>query len=82
MNIFNLKTRTKESKVLTKQISCKCECAFDDKNCNSNQKWNNDKYWCRSKIRRNDYISNHATCICENGKHDRSINGSSVIICD
>ena len=26
-----------------KHISCKCKCKFDEKKCNSNQWWNNDK---------------------------------------
>ena len=35
-----------ESRTLTKYTSCKCECKFDRKKCNSNQKWNNDKCRC------------------------------------
>ena len=33
-----------ESKILTKLISCKCECKFGRRKCNPNQKWNNDKH--------------------------------------
>ena len=33
-------------KVLTRHISCECKCKFDGKKCNSNQKWNNNKYQC------------------------------------
>ena len=36
-------------KVLAKHISCKCECKYDSRNCNSNQKCNNDKCMCDSK---------------------------------
>ena len=32
--------------MLTKQISCKCECRFDGRKCNSNQKWKNSKCQC------------------------------------
>ena len=32
-----------ESKTLTKHISCKCKCRFDERKCNSYQWWNNDK---------------------------------------
>ena len=32
-----------ESKILTKDISCKCRCIFDGKKCNSDQLWNNDE---------------------------------------
>ena len=35
-----------ESKTLTTYISCKCECQFDRKKCNSDQWWNNDKRQC------------------------------------
>ena len=43
LNLFNLITGIIESKILTKLISCKCNCKFDGRKCNSNQKWNNDK---------------------------------------
>ena len=49
LNVFNLITRTKESKNLIKHISCKCKCKFDCSKCNLNQKWSNDKYWCKCK---------------------------------
>ena len=34
-----------ESEGLTKHVTCKCKCEFDERKCNSNQKWNNDN--CR-----------------------------------
>ena len=37
-------TEKGESNISTKDISCKCECKFDRKKCNSNQKWNKDKF--------------------------------------
>ena len=40
-----------ESKTLTKHISCKCKAKFDGGKCNSNQKWNNDKYQCECKTK-------------------------------
>ena len=42
-------TRKNESKNLTKDISCECKCKLDGRKCNSNQKWNNDKYRCECK---------------------------------
>ena len=46
---FNMITETNESKKLKKKhISCACECSFDGRKRNSNQKWNNDKCWCES----------------------------------
>ena len=39
IHVFNMITG--KSKILTKDISCKCKCKFDGRKCNSNQKWNN-----------------------------------------
>ena len=43
----NMNTAINELKTLRKQISSECECKFDDRKCNSNQKWNNDKCQCK-----------------------------------
>ena len=77
-------TGKNESKILTKDISCKCKCKFDRRKCNSNQKWNNDKCRCECKkhICERDYIWNPAQCSCENGKYLASIIDDSVITCD
>ena len=37
LDVFNMITRINESKKLTNHISCKCECEFHEKKCNSNQ---------------------------------------------
>ena len=53
--------------------------------CNSNQNWNNNKYWCQCKkhhICEKDYIWHPAICSCENGKYLASIFDDSVITCD
>ena len=76
-------TGINESKILTKHISCECKCKFDEKKCNSNQWWNNDKSRCECKkihVCEKDYVWNPATCICENGKYLASI--MDKIICD
>ena len=76
-------------KTIRKHISCKCECKFDGKKCNSNQKWNNHKCWCQCKnprkyrVYEKDYIWNHATCNWWYGKYVLlSIIDNSVIACD
>ena len=46
LSVFNMITGINESKTLTKHISWECKCKFDGRKCNSNQWWNNDKYWC------------------------------------
>ena len=38
LNVFNIITGVNVSKILTKHISCKFECKFDGRKCNSNQK--------------------------------------------
>ena len=43
MDVFNMITKINPSKTLTRLISCKCKCKFDDIKFNSNQKWNNYK---------------------------------------
>ena len=42
-----------KSKILTKHISCKCDCKFDGRKCKSNQKCNNNKFLCECKILKN-----------------------------
>ena len=82
---LNMITGKNESKVLTKDISCKCKCKFDGKKCNSNQKWNNDKCRCECKKHHaceKDYIWNPATHSCENRKYLASIVNNLVITCD
>ena len=74
-----------ESKTLTKHISCKCKCKFDETKCNLNQWWNNNKCWCecsKHHICKKDYVSNLSACICENGKYLASNMNDSVITCD
>ena len=46
VRVFNMITGINESKLLTKQILCKCECKFDGTKRNSSQKWNNCKRRC------------------------------------
>ena len=41
--IFNMIAVIKESKTLTKHISCDCKCKFCRRKCNSNQWWDIDK---------------------------------------
>ena len=71
----NLITRINESGTLTKHVSCKCECKFDDRKCNLNQKLNNDK--CEKS-----YFWNPTTYSCKYGKYAGSIISDSVVICD
>ena len=49
LSMFNMIAGINESKTSTKHISCKCECKFDGRKCNSDQWWNNDKCPCKCK---------------------------------
>ena len=49
LSVFNMIARIKKSKTLTKHISCKYKCRFDETKCNSHQWWNNDKCRCEFK---------------------------------
>ena len=88
LNVFNFITGTNESKILTKDRSCKCECNFDGRKCSSNQKWNNHKRRCKCKnpkehnLSEKDYICNPPACRCKNGKYAGSITADSVITRD
>ena len=62
-----------------------CKYRLHGRKCNSDQLWNNDKYWCECKASHapeKDYVYNPATCNCENGKNLASIMDDSAIICD
>ena len=39
-------------KKLQNHISCECKCKCDGRTGNSNQEWNNDKYWCQCKSKK------------------------------
>ena len=85
LTVFTLITGINKSKTLTKVISCECECKFDGRKCNSNQRWNNDKCLCECKKHRiceKDYIWNPARRSCKNGEYLASIIGNSVITSD
>ena len=83
--IFNMITRINELKILTKHISCKCKCRFDEKNVihinggiminvNVNVK---KRHACEKYFTWNPSTSN-----CENGKHLASVMDNWEIACD
>ena len=84
LNFFYIITGINESKILTKHVSCKCECKFYGRKYDSNQKWNNHKCRCECKNPKEhnsceqDYILNPATSSGENGKYVGSITEDSV----
>ena len=61
LNMINMIAGINESKILTRHVSCEFKCKFDGRKCNSYQKWNNDKCWCKcnkNHICEKDYIWN------------------------
>ena len=78
-------TEINKLKVLKKHTTRKCKCKFDGTKYNSDQKWNNGKYWCEYKkfyICEKDYIWNPAAWSCKNNKYLASVIDDSVITCD
>ena len=58
---------------------------FDDRKCNSDQWWSNNKYECEYKKHNTcekDYIWNPATCSYKNGKDLVNVMNDSVITYD
>ena len=74
-----------EWRTLTKHVSRKCECKFNSKKCNLNEKRNNNKCRCKYENAKEDcvkekgYFWNPAICSCKNGKYAGSIDDSIVM---
>ena len=48
-DLFNLMSRTNETKNIKWHETCECECRLDGIVCNNKQRWNNDKCRCKCK---------------------------------
>ena len=46
VKLFNLMSRTNETRHIKWHKTCKCKCRLDVSVCNNKQRWNNDKYQC------------------------------------
>ena len=75
---FNMVTRINKSKTLATHISCESKCRLNDKKCNLNQRWNNNKclFDCQNArkhhVRETDYVA--CACTCKNSKYSEIIN--------
>ena len=49
VKIFNLMSRTNETRRIEWHEMCKCKCRLDASVCNNKQRWNDDKYRCEWK---------------------------------
>ena len=86
VSVCNMITVIHDSKILTKHISCKCKCKFDEQNViqinggitiNVDVSVKNVMY-----VKKKIYIQNPSTCSCENKKYLASIMDDSAITCD
>ena len=75
VKVFNITARINKAKTLVKHTSCDCNCKFNSKTCNSDQKWNNETSQCECKsyyTYKEDCNWNPSTCVCENSKYFKS----------
>ena len=74
VKVFNLISRTNETRIIKRHQTCKCKCRLDASVCNNKQKWNEDKCKCKCKEFINKGICdkgfnwNHRNCECEYDK--------------
>ena len=74
VNVFNLMSRTNETKNIKWHEICKCTCRLNSIVCNNKQRWNKNKCRCECKKLINkgvcgkDFIWNPSNCECECNK--------------
>ena len=77
VKVFNLMSRTNETRHIKRHETCKCICRLDQFICNSKQRWNEDKCRCECKelidkgVCDKRYVWNPSNCEC---KCDKSCN--------
>ena len=49
VKVFNLMSRTNETRHIKWHETCKCKCRLDASVCNNKQRWNDDKCRCKCK---------------------------------
>ena len=71
VKVFNLVSRTNETRHIEWHETCKCKCRLDASVCNNKQRWNDDKCRCESKelidkgVCDKGFIWNPSNCECE-----------------
>ena len=71
VKVFDLMSRTNETRHVKWHKTCKCKCRLDASVCNNKQRWNNDKCRCECKelidkgICDKGFIWNPSNCKCE-----------------
>ena len=88
VELFNMKKKIDESRILTKHVSWEFKCKFVGRKCYSKQKLHNHKCQCELKnlrehhVSKKNYVWNPVVCACENGKYLGSTIGDSIIMCE
>ena len=71
IKVFNLMSRTNETRHIRWHETCKCKCRLDATLCNNKQRWTDDKYCCECKelidsgVCDKGYTWNPSNCECE-----------------
>ena len=71
VKVFNLMSKTNETRHIGWHETCKCKCRLDASVCNNKQRWNDDKCRCKCKelidkgVCDKRYIWNPSNCECE-----------------
>ena len=71
VKVFNLMSRTNETRCIEWHETCKCKCRLDGSVCNNKQRWNEDKCKCQCKevidkgMCDKGFIWNPSNCECE-----------------
>ena len=71
VKVFNLMSRTNETRHIEWHKTCKCKCRLDTSFCNNKQRWNEDKCRCECReliykgVCNKGFIWNASNCECE-----------------
>ena len=71
VKVFNLMSRTNETRHIKRHKTCKCRCRLDASICNNKQRWNDDKCRCECKelidkgMSDKGFIWNPSDCECD-----------------
>ena len=71
VKVFNLMSKTNETRHIKWHKTCKCKCRLDASVCNNKQRWNEDKCRCECKVLIDKgmcdkgFIRNPSNCECE-----------------
>ena len=71
VKVFNLMSRTNETRHIKWHKTCKCKCRLDASVCNNKQRWNEDKCICECKelidkgMCDKGFVWNPSNCECE-----------------